>query len=1181
MDVQNIFLVLGIEETKNEAQIRAAYRDKLVLVNPEDNPEGFKRLREAYEEALAFARRKEDDEQGAAKDDPVSLFLQKLENIYRSLPKRLDSGEWERLVREDVLDDLDLGEDVKWGMFSYLAKYFRMPAKNWKILDRAFGIAENEREFKEHLHENFVDFMLRKIADETGSSDFPYEKFSGEDTADYDAFLEHLDRLMGLTGKESGEEDVSERKKEISQEIAFLDSLEINHPWFMLEKAKYSLICQEKQEAERIIRMLWESDGTDRHVRLSGAGILRRCGHAEEAAAAYQKLLEEADLSEEQIYTASVNMAEIFAQQGDMTKAREHALRAWRTYNTQKAADLMNQINTALIEEYRGEKAENMTPEEGIRLAWCYVQTERSAEGWAFLEEHPVLNADTAECHWAKAVMALESGRAEEAIEQAQGWRQCLLTADSESEEDKVRYLAQSFDLEGRALQMRYEKLADKEGEEAQEYSRRALAAFDEAIARMPRDIDYLMGKMLFCRLLHDYEQMAALCEQLKTLDGRLYWAYFYAQEAYEGLGRAQQVVDNFYRAKEIYAGHFEIYERAVKVFVEYRQYKDAKHILDQAEEAKVNSFYLMVKRLETLRRLAADTDELRAADIYAGQVIGELEEQKGPEDLLAEAYLERCLIHDDGRARSFRSIDSIEEWAKRAVGLKDIDRNRYFLGRFYYVYRDDAKKAYENLRVCEERGLTFAWLYYYIALCHEEFEQWEDALQYFKKAVELDPEEQDFRWRLVWRLRRKFIRTDQIEYCREALRYLEEQNEKFGETPRELWQASDLHSRCRENEKALDEINRALESNQCSRNWGHKGMLLERLGRMEEAQECYEKGIEVDWKEGKDYEYGYSQMYDYFCRIKDFEGGIAWFSKKLKLVKTEEQRRENLSDIKYMYIRLNRFEGAMEMLCQLHGNTDLTDYAGTSWEQEGRRIDDLLDYYQYCLRAECLSEEELLEKCREAEALLKNEGGRPLSENADGKRRAYMQLGFTYTDYLLDDERGLYFFQKALEQLDPEKEDDRSDYRNTLDNMMRCLHRMGDLKRAKECRILYLDALAEDYRDCTDLGLDTEEMLARGYGCERVNLYQLFCLYYFSGNYEKARMYAERIEESPWCRWCVRKGCTELWECKGYIAALDGKWEEALEDFKRANECAPRENTDAMREIRRIMKFGKINSQQ
>lgn len=51
MEKQMMFHILGIEETKDEQVIRDAYRALLRSVNPEDDPEGFKRLREAYEGA--------------------------------------------------------------------------------------------------------------------------------------------------------------------------------------------------------------------------------------------------------------------------------------------------------------------------------------------------------------------------------------------------------------------------------------------------------------------------------------------------------------------------------------------------------------------------------------------------------------------------------------------------------------------------------------------------------------------------------------------------------------------------------------------------------------------------------------------------------------------------------------------------------------------------------------------------------------------------------------------------------------------------------------------------------------------------------------------------------------------------------------------------------------------------
>ncbi len=47
MDENLIFAVLGIEKTRDENEIRDAYRRKLARNHPEENPEGLKRLRDA------------------------------------------------------------------------------------------------------------------------------------------------------------------------------------------------------------------------------------------------------------------------------------------------------------------------------------------------------------------------------------------------------------------------------------------------------------------------------------------------------------------------------------------------------------------------------------------------------------------------------------------------------------------------------------------------------------------------------------------------------------------------------------------------------------------------------------------------------------------------------------------------------------------------------------------------------------------------------------------------------------------------------------------------------------------------------------------------------------------------------------------------------------------------------
>ena len=60
----NCFTVLGIEPTTEKKKIKRAYAAKSREFHPEEHPEEFQRIHDAYEEALAWAERNVESEVG-------------------------------------------------------------------------------------------------------------------------------------------------------------------------------------------------------------------------------------------------------------------------------------------------------------------------------------------------------------------------------------------------------------------------------------------------------------------------------------------------------------------------------------------------------------------------------------------------------------------------------------------------------------------------------------------------------------------------------------------------------------------------------------------------------------------------------------------------------------------------------------------------------------------------------------------------------------------------------------------------------------------------------------------------------------------------------------------------------------------------------------------------------------
>ncbi len=1153
MGVKKVFEYLGIPMEKDEKKIHDAYHRLLLKANPEDDPEGFKRLREAYEKAIAYARMpgQEDTKKIEWSENyQIGKFLRHLMDVYESLPRRLDVAEWKTILEDPILQSFDDGETAVWAMFSYFVEHFRLPCKIWRMIDNMFFIEENQKEFKEHLPEGFVEHMLYKIQDEGELSDFPYEKFQGEPQADYDEFIRIMYELLNEPN-----DHTSDGMKQTEKALKQLEALGISHPWYDLEKAKYLLKTGKSKKALQIANRLLAQHGDDERISLGSAMILQTCGFPDIASDIYWTYL---NREEKQtvygIYTALYHLAVIAAEYENWEQARELAIDANILQNTEEIYELIHRINHELIEQYL-KKEEELTKDEILLLGKCFYDNRRAEEGIALLEAHMETYEDTAEYHKLMCCLYWSAGKADELLLETKRWRKSikkLVPEDSEREKELQYDEALSWFYESGAFKILYDlqQENDIQGLESQELLDEALDCCTRAIELEPNYTEFRMSLVLIYREKEEYEKIIDQCEKILELNGQHFWACVYQQEAYENLGMAQEVIETFYRARNIDDGYAQIYLRALDVFMAFHQYEDAHEIFELAEEAGIaDNHELTVRRMEFFWHLELDGAEWKKAASFSEKAIKRLEKEGAPPKLLAEAYLNLSKIYEEYDGDYFyRWLKKAEKCALRSIEMQDSSDARYFLGRINFEYQKNFRKAYEHLKESEAQGFEFEWLYYYIARCHEIFREWDEAIEYYRQTLDFEPEFEDALWRISYLYRKKFERTEQGEYARLALYYIDLQDEKYGESRFAHRQRAQIYLHMGEYDRALEAINKEIAEENDSSAWFLKGDILRYQEKYDEAITCYEKSIEAEDRYGEDGKTCWRNIFRSYSRERRYDEGIEYFEKTLQKGLTAENVQLVLGNLCELEASAGRYEKALYWLEELYGSVKLDKRYCGSWKEEACRITEVMNIWQEFHAA---ATDELEDKMKQSAALAEEaikDDGSLLKERA----QVCHHVGdlFYYSGKCT---QAVYFYENAYKLAKRAK---KYDYlSNLLLNLMRNHYWLGNKKKAKKYGVEYRKTLEKPYAECEDLNLSMETLMTRPKFVNRKRLYQLSCWAYYTEQYDKAKEYLDLMSSRNMCYFCDKKGCTELWELKGLIAYNYGDMEKALKYFDRAVE--------------------------
>lgn len=161
MEKSLIFHILGISEASDESAVKTAYRNLLKNTNPEDDPDGFKRLREAYEGAIAYLRQPKQEEKKEKTE--IDLWVDRIDQVYQDIRLRPQPDLWKEILADPLCEDLDTSLQTREAMMVYLMDHIYLPQSIWKLLDDTFQIAEEQEALRQMFPENFMNYVLYYI----------------------------------------------------------------------------------------------------------------------------------------------------------------------------------------------------------------------------------------------------------------------------------------------------------------------------------------------------------------------------------------------------------------------------------------------------------------------------------------------------------------------------------------------------------------------------------------------------------------------------------------------------------------------------------------------------------------------------------------------------------------------------------------------------------------------------------------------------------------------------------------------------------------------------------------------------------------------------------------------------------------------------------------------------------
>lgn len=1132
MDINMAFAVLGIGITKDENLIRSAYRMALPANNPEENPEGFKSLREAYENALAYSRTP-DEEQGQITAEmidtstPMGAFRARLDDIYKSISARINPASWEELLKDEVFEGLDSFDEAKWALFIYLAENYRITHETYVMLDEYFHIRENEQEFKEHLPVGFVDFMISNISNPNGGYSYSWMRMlKGADDADYDTFFNYIYELGGeLNNAES---------TRVGDLVKAIDALGIWHPHYAIDKAEYLRRSGHVDEALEIVTGLLDNEEyhDDLHVQMVCGSLLWGMDKEEEA---YKALCRSLEINGEN-YTGNKYAAFYELKHGEIREALKH-IYAIRNLSDDEdlneAADKAEKEFIALCE--RDMREGSIDPEDVRLLVYAYGYQDQPDKAIAAIQSNPSYENEIKGYHMLLSYMykqkkdyvkAAEHGEKRLAV--IQGKLADLEAGRPLPEDDTKESLERSLSdayLQLGLMQMIRAKDAQTI-EERYDLYKQAIPKFIDAQAAASDNVTAALNLAYSYSETKQYQKAYDVYEMLIKDLGAQNGLLFLKQRICYEMGNAQEVIDLFYQLLDAGAQEAGIYEYTARVFLDYRQLEDAEDIFNRAQAAEVTSFGLRALKLVYDYYAKPDSADIGILNREIDNML--VEGERDAEDLyisdyLAELYYMKAMCVAQFKQNKIPHL-------KSAIEVND--RAKYHMAlAACYAEQDKPHDALQEYVYIETFFVPDTELYIKMAERYHEMNDIDTACKYIQKAIELTPDRPGI-YKVAARayddmaVRRRSLYNDSIAFWR---RYISSEPED----------ADFAYYRC--------------------------GCALMQLGKYEEAIAELEKGYEIADENAK---------YDISVSLGKAYGGLGQFGKGAEYIEEalqtlkEKERGERYAytatlALSHTYMKLGRFEDAEKLLRESlryydserksHMVRELKNIYVSVGEYDKalhilRSYTELFDdaynvYLQLYVRHRACT------TVKEKKSILKEVKKALHKYNTYDLRDLYADI-LAY-DFLMIKE-AIPVEEKLITYTSSDhKEIDWEDSNGCVLELIRFYKFLKREKEAERYRQLFENALYQ-YMGCS--GEEAYDRFIESDPTAKLdNLTLIVDFLAITGQIRLAEKYAAMMEGCVMCSFCNYTGCCDRLEAIGILHEAKGEMERAYEYFERA----------------------------